>query len=240
MSVSAITSTASAPGSVLNFKPHKKGAGGGADPDGGSVIGQVPFGAGQGLLANLVQSLQQTLGISPAPAATSTPAVSPASATTAATNTAATTGSGAVATPVNPQIAQDLHSFLHSLFKALRDESQGASGNGAAGAAATTSAATTTASTATGTASYQGNIVSSVQALIGQLSGGGAANAATTQLQTAFNRLSQDVSAAAGTGTATASTGANLQQFLTSFLQDLQSAGSATPSLVGANVNAKV
>jgi hypothetical protein len=227
MSSLPISGAASTAFPAVIFHSHRRGSK--ADSAGDSSVGQVgqlPVGVGQNLLSNLLQSLQQTLagqtvtGTNGVGATTAT-----GSSTTAAVSAATTT---APSTVVNPNVAQDLHSFLHALFQALRAE--GSSG------ATPTATGTQASVTQAGSTQYQGGIVSSLQTLIQQVSAGGTQTPATASLTATFNQLAQDL----GGGSATTASSASLQNFLNGFLQNLQNSGHVAPNLVGANVNAQV
>lgn len=240
MSVLALSSTTPAVGSQLTFLAHHKGAKG-TQHEAASAA-QIPVSAGQGLLANLVQTLEQVLGIAPAPAPSAAPAANTGSVTAAdatAAGAAISATTSAAATAPNQQVVQDLHGFVHSLFKALREDAEGPRPDGAAATTTGVASAGAAATGATAASSYQGTVVSSLQSLIQQLGGSGAPGPAATQLEQAFNRLSQDLGTNGRAAGAAAGTSAGLQQFLNGFLQDLQSTGNGPPSLVGANVNAK-
>jgi hypothetical protein len=228
MSALAISSNAAAALPGVTFHSHHRG-GHGARADAESVSnvgqpGQLPVGIGQGLMSNLVQSLQQTLsgqsataaGGAPLTAISGTPAITAASAT-------------ATGTPANANIAQDLQGFMHALFQALN-------------APGSTATATPTATApASGGGQYQAGLASSLQSLIQQVSAGGTQRPVTANLTASFNQLKQDLGAngggALGSG---AASNASLQNFLSGFLQSLHGTGHIAPALVGGNVNAQV
>src|ERR1700691_6061448 len=247
MSSIAIANAASATLPTVNFRSHGRAQGGhkkSSELESESAssignVGQMPVGATQGLLGNMLQSLQQAVGAQ-ATAATA------ATSTTAATGTSAagTTGTGtsAATTAASPSVAQDLNGFMHSLFQVLRQE-------GAAGAAAATpSTGTGTAAAAGGAGQYQGSLASSLQTLIQQVGSNGSTTPAIAKLESSFNTLVQGLSGNASSsastpvagGTAsTQSSTASLQNFLNNLLQNLQTNGLQTPNLSGSSVNAK-
>ena len=274
MSLHAITSSISQTGLLpqVNFggSPKKKSNAADAAGSDASSIGQIPVGTGQNLLANALQALEQAVGAQAgATAATATGVAGTSgtggtSAVAAATSaqasvSGATAGSGAATTS---PLATDLQGFLHSLFSALRQDSTSAASSAttastASGTTATagTTAAAVAATTSSGASQYQGSLVSSLQTLIHQLSGGGTGTQATANLSNSFNSLAHGLSAStaasgtgaavggaaatAGGGAATAST-SQLTSFLNGLLQKIQSNGSQAPSLLGAHVNANV
>jgi hypothetical protein len=238
MSLSAISAVASAALPTVNFHPRGHHRGARVDNDltnsssAAGSVGQLPVGATSGLFSHLLQSLQQTVS------AQST-AVSAATSSTAAT---AATGTS-VAAAASPNVQQDLQAFMHSLFQA-------ASATSAVGAASATTAAPAAIATTTGSAAiaatgpYQGSLVSSLQALIQQLGASGTTTAATSNLQTSFNRLVNDLGSGANTGSSTTnaasnpSSNASLQNFLSNLSQNLQTNGVHSLASVGAHVNA--
>jgi hypothetical protein len=239
--MSLITSAHAASNALptVNFHPHGRGHGKkGSDMESQSVssigsVGQMPVGVSQGLLGNMLQSLQQTVGSQ----ATAGPAP-----TTAATGTtaASTTGTGAATTAAaSPTVAQDLSGFMHSLFQVLRQQES-------AGGASSAAAAPSTGS-ASAAGQYQGSLASSLQTLIQQVGSTGSTTPAISNLESSFNTLMQGAgggaatasTAASGGTTATSST-ASLQNFLTNVLQNLQTNGLQMPNLSGSHVNAKV
>ena len=250
MSSIAIANAASTTLPTVNFRSHGRAHGGRKlssemqSQSASSVgsVGQMPVGAAQGLLGNMLQSLQQAVGAqtSAATAANSTTAaIGTGAASTAST---AGTGTSAATTAASPGVAQDLNGFLHSLFQVLRQE-------GAAGAgAATPSAGTGTAAPAAGVGQYQGSLASSLQTLIQQVGSNGSATPAIAKLESSFNTLAQGLSgnasstastAVAGGTASTPSSTASLQNFLNNLLQNLQTSGLQTPNLSGSSVNAK-
>jgi hypothetical protein len=217
----------------VNFRPHGRGHGKkGSDMEsqsesGVGSVGQMPVGASQPLLSNMMQSLQQVVGSQAA-------GTSSATGITAATGTTASSTTGpAAAAPIaaSPTVAQDLSAFMHSLFQVLQP-------GGSAGGAGTTVAAQSTgsASAAGGAGQYQGSLASSLQTLIQQVGSGGATTPAISNLESSFNSLTQGV----GGGTTSASSTASLQSVLGNMLQNLQSSGSQMPNLSGSRVNARV
>jgi len=248
MSSIAIANAASTTLPTVNFRSH--GHGGhkkSSDMESQSAsgigsVGQMPMGAAQGLLGNMLQSLQQAVAAHAA-AATAAPSTTAATATTG--TSAANTGTGtSAATAASPGVAQDLNGFLHSLFQVLRQE--GAAG--AADAPASTGTGTGTAAAAAGAGQYQGSLVSSLQTLIQQVGSNGSTTPAIANLESSFNTLVQGLSGNASStastpvagGTAsTQSSTASLQNFLNNLLQNLQTNGLQTPNLSGSSVNAK-
>ncbi len=130
------------------FHTHRGGAHA-VKPDalteaGAGQAGLLPVGAGQTLLANLVQSLQQTVNASAV--------AGQAGGTGAASGTSsAGTVAGASGAATTSGTAQDLQAFLHALFQALRAE--GTTGTTSAAAGPTPGAGAP--ATAQLTASYQ-------------------------------------------------------------------------------------
>jgi hypothetical protein len=181
----------------------------------------------QGLFSNLLQTLEGVIGI---PAITSLGIRSTSTAAAAPTAASSTTPAAAQ--------TQNVQTFLHSLFQALKDgglESPAAATPAGAGSAAGASAA----SGATGTAGqYEGRLASSLQTLIQQLGTTGAASASAANLSASFNSLIQGTSGTAAT-TSTASTAA-LQSFLNGLLRNVQGNDGRAFGAVGNNVNATV
>lgn len=233
---------------------HKKPALGDNSSNAGA-IGQIPMGAGQNLLSNALQALEQAIATQSAsaiPGGTVSP--TSAGAVTSVGTSAGATAPPSAATPLDPSnVKQDLHAFLHSLFQALKQEGLGSGAGGTtstAGAAsgAASSSATGSGSGANGIGRYAGSLESSLQTLIQQLGSNGSATPATAKLTTSFNNLVQSSSAGTATsgpglptGSAATSAGtstAELKNFLSNFMQNLQHNGMQTPGLVGGNVNA--
>jgi hypothetical protein len=247
MSSIAIANAASTTLPTVNFRSHGRGHGGrkvSSEMESQSAssmgnVGQMPVGAAQGLLGNMLQSLQQAVGAqaTAGTAANSTTAVT-------GTNAASTTGTGtsAATTAASPGVAQDLNGFLHSLFQVLRQD-------GAAGAAAATpSTGTGTAAAVAGVGQYQGSLASSLQTLIQQVGSNGSTTPAIANLESSFNTLVQGLSGNASSTASTSAVGgtastqsstASLQNFLNNLLQNLQTNGLQTPNLSGSSVNAK-
>ena len=240
--MSLITSANAASNALptVNFHPHGRGHGKkGSDMESQSVssigsVGQMPVGVSQGLLGNMLQSLQQTVG--------SQATAGPAPITAATGTTAASTTGAATAAAASPTVAQDLNGFMHSLFQVLRQQ-------GSAGGASTTAAAPSTgsASAAGGAGQYQGSLASSLQTLIQQVGSTGSTTPAISNLESSFNTLMQGAGGGAATastaapgGTTATSSTASLQNFLTNVLQNLQTNGLQMPNLSGSRVNAKV
>ena len=227
---------------TVNFPPHGRGHGRkGSDLQSQSEssiggVSQLPVGASQPLLNNLLQSLQRVVG----PQATGAAASSLATGTTGATGiTAASTAAAPLA--ASPAVAQDLSGFAHSLFQVLQ---QGGSAGGAAAAALPTGSA----SASGGAGQYQGSLASSLQTLIQQVGSTGATTPAISNLESSFNSLIQRVgggtastaSTAGAGGSASAASTASLQNFLNNVLQNLQTNGLQIPNLSGSSVNARV
>jgi hypothetical protein len=244
MSSITIANAASNALPTVNFRPHGRGKKS-SDMQSQSEsaigsVGQMPVGASQPLLSNMMQSLQQVVGSQ----ATGTMANSSAIGTTAATGAAAASTTGAAA-PIaeSPTVAQDLSGFMHSLFQVLQP-------GGATGGAGTTAAAPSTgsASAAGGAGQYQGSLASSLQALIQQVGSTGVTTPAISNLESSFNSLMQGVgggtastaSTAAAGGATSASSTASLQTALSNMLQNLQTSGLQMPNLSGSRVNARV
>jgi hypothetical protein len=242
MSSIAIANAASTTLPTVNFRSHGHAHGGRKmssemeSQNASSIgnVGQMPVGAAQGLLGNMLQSLQQAVGAQ-------TSAATAANATSAATGTgtaSAVTGTSAATTAASPAVAQDLNGFLHSLFQVLRQE-------GAAGATAATPSAGTGTAAAAGVGQYQGSLASSLQALIQQVGSNGPTTPAIANLESSFNTLARGLSgnaastSVAGGTASTQSSTASLQNFLNNLLQNLQAHGLQTPNLSGSRVNAK-
>jgi hypothetical protein len=220
----------------------------------GSTIGQLPVGTGQGLLSNMIQSLEQTAGAQ-TPAAGGTAATG---ATTGVTSGGAAAAGGTSASAVQ----QDIQAFMHSLFQVLQQNGlaspagTSAGPGGYAGVAAPATATTGTSGNAPSaisggsTAQYQGSLVSSLQTLIQQLGATGSGNAATSNLSTAYNNLVQALGGSSASSAASSSTSSgassgqssnsSLQNFLGNLLQNVQHLGAQTLGLVGGIVNARV
>jgi hypothetical protein len=229
----------------VNFLGHarKKASPGDIETSAGS-IGQIPAGAGQNLLSNALQSLQQAIGAQSTGAISATGGASSAGSATAASNAVAPA-------PGATNVQQQLSTFLHSLFQTLRQDGLAgstASATSTAGTAPTAAAATGAAGTAAG--QYTGSLESSLQTLIQQLGSNGASTPATANLTTAFNNLVQGLKgtgvplsgsgAAAASTTASAASPADLKNFLGNLVQNLHHNGVQTPGLLGASVNAQV
>jgi hypothetical protein len=262
----SIASTGILPQVTFGGSGHKKSGETNPGASGSSTIGQIPVGTGQNLLESALQSLEQAIGAqngastaSTASTASGTAGTSAVGAATAA-STATSAQSGASVTSASttiagatPAVALNLQGFLHSLFSALRADGAGAdSSTTAAAVTATGNTASGTSATGSSASQYQGSLVSSLQTLIQQLSGGAPSSPATANLSSSFNSLVQGLSAntaVAGTGsaakTATSSSGttastAQLTNFLNGLLQKIQGNGSQAPSLLGSHVNANV
>jgi len=259
MSSLSISASAAAALQQVSFNVHRRKSGGATPSGSGSSIGALPVGAGQNLLSSAIQSLKQTVSAAAAPGtaaavgATGAPGASGAASTALADPTAASSAPAPV--------TQDLQGFLHALFAALKQDGLGSASSGsaatataggsataAAAGASATSATSATSAVAAGTGAataagsigqYQGSLVSSLQTLIQQLggtqAGAQAGTGATAQLTSSFSKLT---AAAGGTGTPATST-AQLKNFLSDFLQNVQSGGGGQlQGLVGSHVNA--
>ena len=248
MSSLAISSSASTTLPPVDFHGHGHGHGhkglqlDALSPTSGSSAAQIPVGASQGLFANLLQSLQQAIGVQSTAAVSATGAT----ATSAASSTTATSpaaGAASASTTAVPTVAQDLHGFLHSLFQVLKQDGLGGGGTTAAAA----STGTNGAPAVTGAGNYQGSLVSSLQTLIQQVGSNGSTSPAIANLNSSFNNLLQGLgvngsaaTAAAGGTTSAQTSNASLQNFLNNLLQNLQANGLQGPKLTGSNVNANV
>jgi len=267
MSLNAISTSVSAAPAALTLQAHGHGRGHGHKKDaletgstddstssasitGGSEIGQLPVGVSSALFGSLLQSLGQTIGTQ-ASATPATGAVSTTSGVTAGTTTAAAASAGSSSIPAASSAAAPAHSqkvqaFMHSLFQALKQD--GLNSKAGVSSPSATAAPAAAGGTALATpASYTGTLTGSLQTLIQQIGAGGTANAATQNLSSAFQQLSN---ASSGVASASAATPANsassqssnegLQNFLNNFLASLQ--GSAAPALnaLGNHVNANV
>jgi hypothetical protein len=256
MSLLGISSAASQSAAIqrVDFLGHsRKKTSLGDSASNAGAIGQIPAGAGQNLLSNALQALEQAIGSQSASAIPGN-SVSPTSvgAVTAAGAPGVNAPATATTTPDPANVKQDLHAFLHSLFQALKQE--GSDGAGAStntvSAAASAGSGTTAGpgSAANGIGQYAGSLESSLQTLIQQLGSTGTATPATAKLTTSFNNLVRDLTAAStaspvGSPAGPAATGAGastaeLKNFLSNFVQNLQHNGVQTPGLVGGNVNA--
>ncbi len=226
MIASAATAAAASPlGSLFN---HSKRGVNSASPSAG---GSAQPASTVSLFGSLLQSVEQVVGI---PAAAAAPAgissTAAAGSTGATAGTSATAGTGA-ATAASP--AQQVQSFLYSLFQALK------AGLGTPGAAGTAASGTATGS-GSSAGQYAGSLASSLQSLIQQLGSGGSASPQVANLESAFSGLIGASSGSAGSTAAAASTSnASLQGLLTNLLQNVQSAGASSIPTVGSAVNAK-
>ncbi len=238
MSSLAITNTASTTLPSVNLKSRGPGHHRGLQPDAatqGSSSAQIPVGGVQNLFANLLQTLEQVIGIQPAAgtsAVAATGAAAGTSAASAGTNSAVNAGTGAASSAGNTATAAN--GFLHSLFQVLKQDGLGSG----TGAQASSSGAVPPSGTASSPAGqYQGSLVSSLQTLIQQVGSGSASNPEIANLETSFNNLTQGSSGNAAAG---ANSNAGLQSFLNSLLQNLQASGLQAPKLTGSNVNTNV
>jgi hypothetical protein len=232
---------------------HKKGSHAGGKDGTASSSTQGPA-TTQSLLSSLFESIQQVIGISvTAPQRAASATVPSAGAVTSAAGAGAsaaamsptTTPSATAAASAAPGSAQDVQSFLHSLFQALKADGLGASAGGATASAVVGAGPATGigAGAASGAGRYDGSLVSSLQTLIHQVNSNGPATAATSNLSASFNTLIQGAhgsAAVADTGGSGTVSQASLQNFLSNLLQSVQSSGIHSFSGMGANVNAKV
>jgi hypothetical protein len=236
MSLSAISAVASAALPTVNF--HPRGHHRGVRPDNGlsntsaaaGSVGQLPVGATSGLFNQLLQSLQHTVNAQSA-------AVSAANGSTTA---AAATGTP-IAAAAGTNLQQDLQAFMHSLLQAA-----GTTGAAGASTAAPPAIAATGSGAIAVTGPYQGSFVSSLQTLIRKLGAAGPPTAATSNLQTSFNRLVNDLGSGKNTGSSSPNSASNpssnaaLQNFLSNLTQNLQTNGVHSLASVGAHVNANI
>ena len=140
-----------------------------------------------------------------------------------ASSTSTTGDSSTSATGDASGVKQDLQSFMHALFEAVKSESSGAT-------------ATTASSTGSSSADPQSSFANGLSALISQVGSG----SAPADLQSAFSKLASDLQASGGTTSASSATSgtssdsssaATLQAFLTHLQQDLgYGSGSASPA----------
>lgn len=192
----------------------------------GSRAGGIQ-GAGGSLFSALLQALTQAAGLQ-------APANTGGSGTGGTSGTGSSTGTG---TAPGGNVAQDLHSFLHDLFGALRQASQLAGAGSTSGTGGSSDTTGSSGSAGTGNAGVQGaaqygvqGIISAVQALLTELAAVQALNtgqgtsapipgsAVLTNLNNAFNKLVSDLqsgASASGTGSS-ASTGASTSATTTS------------------------
>lgn len=261
--ISTAVATAASP--TLNLIPHGHKKGGHAVKDGAASSSTQGPATTQSLLSSLFESIEQVLGISvsaPQTAAATAPAAGAATAVAGVSATAAG-ASGTAASPTAiptattaasaaPGSAQDVQSFLHSLFQALKADGLGTSAGATANPLATNAGATVSAGTTVGGAvgagatsgagRYDGSLVSSLQTLIHQVDANGPGTAVTSNLSASFNALIQGATGNTTTANAAGSGAASqvsLQNFLSNLLQSVQSNGIHSFSGIGANVNAK-
>lgn len=150
----------------------------------------------------------QSLGLTlPASGTAPTTATSPAS-----TDSTDPTGAGG-----SSDVKNDLRQFMHQLFEAVKGEGAASSSSGSSGAASS--------------ADPQSGFAAGLSALITQVSGGTAPDA----LQSAFAKLSTDLSSGAGASTSggAGSSQATLQAFLTNLQQDLGYGSAASTTAAG-------
>jgi hypothetical protein len=250
MSSTSISATAASAFQQVNFSGHRRKAGGANSLSSGATIGALPVGAGQNLLRNALQSLNQTVAAAAVPASSSAVGASGAVAASGVASTAPASPAAGSATLA--PLTQDLQGFMHSLFAALKQDGLGSAAS--SGSAATATAAGTSASaaaagagattTAGSAGQYQGSLVSSLQTLIQQLGGtqaGQVGSGATGELTASFNKLTAAAGASSASTTSPASSTAStaqLKNFLSDFLQTLQSGGGQLQGTLGSHVNA--
>jgi hypothetical protein len=256
--IATAAAAAASPIANLFTHGHKKGVHtGGKEPTAGSPT-QGPA-TTQSLLSSLFESIEQVIGISvtapqrAAPAAGAVTAAAGAGAAGASATAAGapaavmsstTTPSATAAASAVPGSAQDVQSFLHSLFQALKADGLGAGAGATTSAAAGAGTGTGVVAGATfGAGRYDGSFVSSLQTLIHQVGSNAPATAATSNLSASFNSLVQGAhggAAVADAGGSAAASQASLQNFLGNLLQSVQGRGIHSFSAMGANVNARV
>jgi pilus assembly protein FimV len=222
MIASAATASAASPlGSLFNHT--KRGVNSVTPAAGGSSQPASTV----SLFGSLLQSVEQVVGL---PAAAAAPAgISGTAAVAGSTGAAATSAAAGTSAATASSPAQQVQSFLYSLFQALKSDGLGSPGAG--GAAANTTAA----GSGTGAGQYAGSLSSSLQSLIQQLGSGGSPTPQVANLESAFSGLM-----GASSGSAAASTSnASLQGFLNNLLQKVQSAGASSIPTVGSTVNSK-
>ncbi len=254
------TAAAAAASPIANLFTHghkKSGHTGGKEATAGSAT-QGPA-TTQSLLSSLFESIEQIIGISVTAPQRAVPATAPAVGAVTAAAGATVTAGGALAAMSSttaptataaasavPGNAQDVQSFLHSLFQALRADGLGAGAHAGATASAAAGAGLGTgvgAGATFGAGRYDGSFVSSLQTLIHQVGSNAPATAATSNLSASFNTLVQGAhgsAAVADAGGSAAVSQASLQNFLGNLLQSVQGSGIHSFSAMGANVNARV
>jgi hypothetical protein len=145
---------------------------------------------------------------------------SPSTAAVTGTGSTAATQAPSAGAAATPGQGQELQAFQHSLVQALKQD--GLSSNGT------------------------GNVVSSLQNLIQQLSPSGKPTAATETLTSTFQNLVNGQAGAAAVAStssgssSSASSNAGLQSFLNNLLQHVQASGAQSLTSAGSNVNAHV
>ena len=225
MSMIASAATASPLGSLFN---HTKRAVNSASPAAG---GPAQPASTVSLFGSLLQSVEQVVGLPTAaasPAGISGTAAAAGSTGAAGTSAAAGTNAAAASSP-----AQQVQSFLYSLFQALKADGLGSPGAGGAVASGTATGS------GAGAGQYAGSLTSSLQSLIQQLRTGGS-SPQVANLESAFSGLIGASSGSAGSTAAAASTSnASLQGFLSNLLQNVQSAGASSIPTVGGALNSK-
>jgi hypothetical protein len=190
---------------------------------GTSSIGALPVSVSTSLFGNLVQSFEQTLAAQSSTAATGVQASSAATGSSAA---------GSTVTPnLTPAQQQEGQAFVHSLIQALKQDGLGSGASG-------TPLAPSQAAAGSAPGNYQGDLATSLQALIQQLGPDGKSTAATQTLTSTFQNLVSGVNGTAAGSASSNSTNASLQNFLGSLLQNVQSNGVHALNLAGNNVNA--
>jgi hypothetical protein len=259
--IATAAAAAASPIANLFTHGHKKGVHSGKEPTAGSPT-QGPA-TTQSLLSSLFESIEQVIGISVTAPQRAAPATAPAAGAVTAAAGAGAAGASAraagapaavmssTATPsataaasAVPGSAQDVQSFLHSLFQALKADGLGAGAGATASAAAGAGPGTGVVAGATlGAGRYDGGFVASLQTLIHQVGSNAPATAATSNLSASFNTLVQGAhgsAAVADAGGSAAASQASLQNFLGNLLQSVQGGGIHSFSAMGANVNARV
>ena len=226
----ATSVASSAPGLSFFTHDHKK-----VSHPGGAGASAAGRGATstQGLLSNLMQSIEQVIGISVTAAATAT-ATAPTVATGTVAGTAATASAGVTgpATVTAAGAVPEVHDFMHSLLYALRSDGLGRGPDDARAILA--------GDAARGAGKY-GSLTSSLQTLIQQVSADAPATAASSDLTASLDKLVQglNTNATAGAGSS-AMAQVSLPGLLSRLLQNVQVGGTQSVRAVGANVNANV
>jgi hypothetical protein len=131
-------------------------------------------------------------------------------------------GDSTGAVGASTDVRQAFHSFLHSLFQALRQADGSDQSDGGKGGNGTS---------AVGATGGYSNLGSNLESVLKAVSAGG-----DTELGSAFQNLAQSLAASGAAGSGQVS----LQAFLQNLLQNLQGAGSNPVSTLGNVVNTKV